>query len=75
VFLIDSSATPLWNEHVGLALPSWFFPLTNDEAVRTHVAELASKELVKWEKQVAETDGLNGSPRAADLLRSRRIGG
>jgi hypothetical protein len=46
LFLIDSSATPLRNEHVGLPLPSWFFPLT-DEAVAAHVAELASKELVE----------------------------
>jgi hypothetical protein len=75
LFLIDSSATPLRNEHVGLALPSWFFPLTDDEAVATHVARLASKELFEWEKRVAETEGLKGSQRAAHLVRSRRGGG
>jgi hypothetical protein len=75
LFLIDSTATPLRNEHVGLALPSWFFPLRDDEAVAAHVAKLASKELVEWEKRVAETEGLKGSQRAGDLLRSRRGGG
>jgi hypothetical protein len=72
VFLIDSSATPLRNDNAGLALPSWFFPLTEDEAVAEHVTELASKELVEWEKRVAEIEGLRASRRAADLLRSRR---
>ncbi len=72
LFLIDSTATPLRNEHVGLALPSWFFPLTHDEAMAAHVAELESKELEEWEKQVARTEGLKGSQRAADLIRSRR---
>jgi hypothetical protein len=74
LFLIDSSATPLRNEHVGLALPSWFFPLTDDEAVVAHVAKLGSKELDAWEKQVAQTEGLKGTQWAADLLRSRRGG-
>lgn len=75
LFLIDSTATPLRNEHVGLALPSWFFPLTDDEAMEAHVAELAFKELEDWEKLVAETAALKGTQRAADLLRSRRGGG
>jgi hypothetical protein len=34
LFLVDSNATPLRNEQVGLALPSWFFPLTDDAAMR-----------------------------------------
>lgn len=72
LFLIDPCATPLRNKDVGLALPSWFFPLTDDEAVAAHVAELTSKELVEWEKQVAETEGLKDSQRAVALLRSRR---
>ena len=33
-----------------------------------------SEELVDWEAQVAETDGLKGSQPAADLLRFRRGG-
>ena len=74
LFLIDSNATPLTNEHVGLALPSWFFPLTDDEAMAEHVAKLASKELDEWERQVAETEGIKDSRRAADLLRLRREG-
>jgi hypothetical protein len=75
LFLVDSNATPLRNEHVGLALPSWFFPLTDDAAMAAHVSELATKELVEWETQVAEMEGLRDSRRAADLLRSRRASG
>jgi hypothetical protein len=75
LFLIDSSATPLRNEHVGIPLPSWFFPLTDDTAMAAHVAELAAEELVDWEKQISETEGLKGSQRARELLRSRRGGG
>ena len=65
---------PLTNEHVGcgLPLPSWFFPLTDDESMTDYVGKLTSKELVEWERQVAETEGLKGSRRAADLLQSRR---
>jgi hypothetical protein len=74
VFLIDNSATPLSNERVGLPLPSWFFPMTTDEAVAERVAELTSKELADWEKRAAETEGFKGSQRAADLIRSRRGG-
>jgi hypothetical protein len=32
---------PLKNEHVGLGLPSWFFPLTDDKAVAAHVNWMA----------------------------------
>jgi hypothetical protein len=74
LFLIDGSAMPLRREQAGLALPSWFFPLTEDEDVATYVAGLASNELLEWEKQVAETDEFKGSRRAADLLKSRRSG-
>jgi hypothetical protein len=74
LFLVDRAATPLSNEHIGLPLPSWFFPLSDDARVTEHVTGLASKELVEWEKRVAETEGLRGSQRAVDLLRSRRVG-
>jgi hypothetical protein len=67
-----SSATPLMNERAGLPLPSWFFPLRDDDALAAHVAELESTELAEWEKQVTETEALRDSQRATDLLRSRR---
>lgn len=72
LFLIDGGATPVRNEHVGLALPSWFFPLAHDEGMAAHTAELAAKELAEWEKQIAAIERLQGSSRAADLVRLRR---
>jgi hypothetical protein len=72
LFLIDSTATPLRSDHAGLALPSWFFPLTDDEAIATYVAELTAKELTEWEAQVADTDEFINSMRATELLRARR---
>lgn len=62
----------LRNEQVGLALPSWFFPMTDSEAMAVHVAKLESDELAEWEKRVVETEELKGSQRATDLLRLRR---
>jgi hypothetical protein len=72
LFLIDGNAAPLKSDHAGLALPSWFFPLTDGEAIAAYVAGLASKELAEWEAQVADTDGLKTTHRAIDLLRARR---
>jgi hypothetical protein len=72
LFLIDSTASPLRSDDSGLALPSWFFPLTDSEAIAAYVAELTAKELAEWEAQVANADGLKNSERAPDLLRARR---
>jgi hypothetical protein len=72
LFLIDSNAAPLTDGQVGLPLPSWFFPLTDNEAMVAYVAGLQSRELEDWEKRVADADALKVSERAADLLRSRR---
>jgi hypothetical protein len=72
LFLIDSNASPLRSDDAGLALPSWFFPLTDSEAIAAYVAELTAKELAEWEAQIANADGLKNSERATDLLRARR---
>jgi len=72
VFLIDDDAPPLKSGTAGLALPSWFFPMTPDKALATYVAKIEAKELDQWERDVSRTDGLRGSARAAGLLRSRR---
>ena len=72
LFLIDGNAAPLKSDHAGIALPSWFFPLTDGEAIAAYVAELTSKELAEWEAQLADTDGLKASQRAIEVLRARR---
>jgi len=72
LFLIGSTATPLRNDHAGLALPSWFFPLTEDEAIAAYVADLTAKELTEREAQVTAIDGLKASTRATELFRARR---
>jgi hypothetical protein len=72
LFLIDESAAPLMGGHDGLALPSWFFPLTGDKAMAAHVAKLTADELNGWEKLVAGNAAFRGSQWATALLLSRR---
>lgn len=72
LFLADSRAPPLVSGQDGLALPSWFFPITDDETMAAHVANLTKDELDDWEKRVVSSKAFVGSQRAAALLRSRR---
>ena len=71
LFLVDQDAVPLKSATAGLALPSWFFPMTDDRDLAVHVARTEADELDSWEKQVAESE-FKTSSRAVDLLRSRR---
>jgi hypothetical protein len=72
LFLADTSAAPFVSGQTGLPLPSWFFPMTGDQAMATHVANLTKNELDDWERQIAANKTFAGSQRAAALLRSRR---
>jgi hypothetical protein len=74
LFLPDDRAEPRrkGKDGVGFPRPSWYFPLSEeDAAMAAYVANRNAEELAEWKRLAAQTEWLKGSLWPNGVLRSR----